>query len=554
MTAARVLTTNVLECLRQVLAEHHQHQADVRSGLATAPLLLAIMVDERERLHSLLDEAVRADDGLVVNAAFASDTTEHGSDPAEIAALASAVERALAEINALPGSDEHLELGVDRQSIKITGVTDLAAASRGQQALRGLLASLFAVDLRANDLAGLVYADDALDADHKAIVWRLLMRLPELLRRRAASTLVIVAGDAELRLGIHCTGETSLRWRVSDGGLQTRHARARDQDAVDALTRFDAADAPLIMLMLGAGASAGYLPLGNEVRNYALEKYIGYNVDGHNYPEAADEFYRRLARTPDRLLPGERAAGHVTFRERLTLERVLREEQHEEHRPFSRTLRWFNALHKQVVAHVEAERDAGRLATDPLVRLLARRRRLILVTVNFDQIIEVKAPGDIRPFVTAEDFASLPGYLDEYTDSGGRVPLIKAHGDIDVPDTIVADITTTSSGLARPVLEALTHVRERLLAQSVSPLWHVGYSMRDVDLEDFWSDPGFAERATERWVSPMPDPAVERFIEQKRVPRWALAPDPQQAEESIVTLTATDFFALLENGAARRWS
>nr|WP_239520511.1 SIR2 family protein [Blastococcus saxobsidens] len=281
--------------------------------------------------------------------------------------------------------------------------------------------------------------------------------------------------------------------------------------------------------------------------------YVGHKVDGHNYSEAAADFYQRLARTPDRLLPGERAAGPKAFIERLTLERVLREEQHEEHRSFSRTLRWFDAQHKEVLARIEAERTAGVLASDPLVRLLARRRRLLLVTVNFDQIIEAKAAGDVKPFVTADDFAGLSDYLDEYTKSGGAVPLIKAHGDIEVPDTIVADITTTSSGLARPVLEALTHVRERLLAQAVSPLWHIGYSMRDVDLEDFWSDTGFAERATERWVSPMPDPAVERFIEQKRVPRWALAADPQQAEESIVTLTATDFFALLDDDAARRW-
>lgn len=553
MTPTRVQTTDVLDCLRQVLAEHRQHQADVTDGLADAPLLLALTVDERERLHSLLDEVLRADDGLVVDAVSATDTASLDTDPADLADLATAVEQALVEINALPSAAEGLRLGVNEMSVTIAGVTEFAAASRGQQALRGLLTSMFALDLRANDLAGLVYADDALDADHKAIMWRLLMRLPELLHRPAAATLVVVAGDAEVQFGLHCTGDPGLRWRVSDSGLQTRHTRARDRDAVDALTRFEATDAPLVMLMLGAGASAGYLPMGNDVRNHALEQFLDKKVDGHNYQEAAAEFYRRLARTHDRLLPGERAAGLNEFVERLTLERVLREEQHEENRPFSRTLRWFDTQHKQVLARIEAERTTSALAADPLVRLLARRRRVVLVTVNFDQVIESKAAGDVRPFVTEADLAEFPDYLNEYTRTGGPVPLVKVHGDIAAPATIVADITTTSSGLARPVHQALTYLRDRLLAQPVSPLWHVGYSMRDIDLEDFWSDTGFAESATERWVSPMPDPAVERFIEQKRVPRWAQTADPQQAEESIVTLTATDFFTLLEEDATRRW-
>jgi hypothetical protein len=77
--------------------------------------------------------------------------------------------------------------------------------------------------------------------------------------------------------------------------------------------------------------------------------------------------------------------------------------------------------------------------------------------------------------------------------------------------------------------------------------------MRDLDLEDYWAHAGFAERARERWVSPMPDPSVRRFIEEKRLPRWTLEPDPPRLEENLVTLTASDFFTLLYEAAESHW-
>lgn len=77
--------------------------------------------------------------------------------------------------------------------------------------------------------------------------------------------------------------------------------------------------------------------------------------------------------------------------------------------------------------------------------------------------------------------------------------------------------------------------------------------MRDLDLEDYWAHAEFAERARERWVSPMPDPSVRRFIEERRQPRWIHEPDPPRSEENFVTLTASDFFTLLLEAVESRW-
>jgi hypothetical protein len=540
--------------MQQALNDHRNHANAVAAGRADAPLLLAVCIDERERLQPLLAEVLRATDGLLVDANAFGDTVEFVGDPADVAALADAVSAALADANALTDAADTLRLEVDAGEIRIVGASTYSAASRAQQALRSLLVSLFAVALRANDLAALIYPDDALDAEHKEIVWRLLMRLPQLLGRAPASTLVVIAGDAELQFGLHCAGDPSLRWRVSDEGLQTRHPRTRDRLAVVELARLDRAHAPLVMLMLGAGASAGYLPLGNAVRDRALEHRTGTPVDRHNYADVAATFYAELCEQPHRLLPGERDGGVEHFIARLTLERVLREERHHERTALTTTLQWFDRQHTDALKRIDAERAAGTLASDPLVRLLRTRTRIVLVTVNFDQVIEAKAGGGVRAFITEEGLRELPAYLDQYTAGHDLpVPLIKAHGDIPNPETIVADVNLTRAGLARHVHDALHDLRRRLLDQQVAPLWHVGYSMRDLDLEDYWGDASFADRANERWVAPLPDPAVVRFIEDKREARWAREIDPPTLDESLVTLTAGDFFDLLAEETATRW-
>jgi len=541
--------------MRKLVDEHHKHRAAVVQGFSRAPLLLALTFDESQRLRPLLEQVIRAEDGLLVDASEFGDSIDLDGDLSEVAELRVAVDAALRDINALPDANEQLILRVDGAVIRIEGPTEYAAASRGQQTLRGLLAALFAVDLRGSDLAALIYAEDALDSEHKAIIWKLLMELPTLLDRPASSTLVVVAGDGELEFDLHCTGDPSLRWVVNDTGLQSRYPRDRDVDVVERLARLDAGEAPLVMLMLGAGASAGYLPLGNDVRNRALERMMGTAVDRHNYGEVAGAMFRHLiGNTPGRLLPGEEADGIDEFVRRLTLERVLREERHEQHRELSSTLQWFSEQNDAAITRIAADEAAGLLAADPLARLLALRKRLVVVTVNFDHVIEAKGGTNVRAFVTDSDLEDLGDYLNRYAAGEDLpVPLIKAHGDIAQPGTIVADVTTTRGGLATPMLAALESLRERLLGQPQSPLWHVGYSMRDIDLEDYWASPAFAVRAKERWVSPLPDASVRRFIEEKRIPRWSHEADPQTADEPLVTLTASDFFSLLSDAAARHW-
>src|SRR5262249_28068692 len=128
MTGARVPTTRVLECLQQVLHEHQWHVDAVVKGFVQSPLLLALTFDESERLRPLLDQVLRAEEGLLVDAANFADRVPLDGDPGDIADLAVAVQAALTEINQFPRANEDLRLVIDTETVSITGATEFADA------------------------------------------------------------------------------------------------------------------------------------------------------------------------------------------------------------------------------------------------------------------------------------------------------------------------------------------------------------------------------------------------------------------------------------------
>ena len=552
MTATSVSTPDALECVRDALVEHHRHVAGVANSTKSTPLLLAVALAERERLQAMVDAILKTENGLLVDATVLSDSIHLTGTLADVADLRDAVDALIVKANGLP-DDPQLKLTIDADDVRIDGATPFASTSTSQQALRSLLLSLFHENLRVNALTAIVYAEDALDDDHTDLVWSLLMRLHTLLNRPPSSTLIVVAGDSRLSPDRHCVGTPSLRWRVTENGLVVRHTREHDEGITRRLAAHSRKDCPLNVMMLGAGTSARYLPTGNEVRDVALGNATSIKVDSGTFRDAARTFFTRL-QSERRLIAGEETAGPELFADRLTLERVLREEQHEERTPFSTTLRWFADKHQTAIDSIEAARATGSLATDPVSILLQRRERLVLLTVNFDRVIETKGGSDVRAFVTDDDLTELPDYLADYAENGGPVPLIKIHGDIEQHDTIIANVESTLVGLSEPMNTALQVVKDRLLAQTIKPLTYVGYSMRDVDLADFWAaDKAFATSVIENWVAPFPDPAVLAFIAEKRKARWGGELDPHTVDGSFITLTADDFFEVFTVQAQSSW-
>src|SRR5205085_176826 len=98
--------------------------------------------------------------------------------------------------------------------------------------------------------------------------------------------------------------------------------------------------------------------------------------------------------------------------------------------------------------------------------------------------------------------------------SGGPIPVLKLHGTIERPDTIVATVDQTLRGLSpakTSALQALGGLRKTL------PWVYVGYSMRDLDLESVLALPMFYRNLDERWVSPFTVPTARQFTERHRV-------------------------------------
>lgn len=516
--------------------------------------MLPTSLPEREKWTPLIAAVLAAEDGALVDATECGRGVPCGDLVAEAPKLVQAVEDLLDAYNVDdPGAD--LKLTISGRYATVEGAVDYEGVNSAQRAFRELATAVCADRLRAADLTAIVYAEDALEEAHVRHVWSLLMRLPEVLNLQPSATLAVIAGDGQVDFDTHCSGNPSLRYRlIEPEGLLRRHTHTRAVDPIQQLARYSAADMPLMVLFLGAGASvAEGLPTGDTLRNQALGQLMGRSVDRGNFDAVARAWWLELGRN-DGLSAGEIAAGIDRFVETLTLERVLEREQQIENQTFSTTLRDFARKHAEVITSLEARSRAGGLDDDPLRRILRARQRLVLLTVNFDRVLEVRA-GDaaLHPIVTEGDLGDFETYLPEYLENGGPIPLVKLHGDIDDPDTIVANLRETGAGLSHARDRALLALISALEEKPIRPWWYVGYSMRDRDLDTTWKSPRF-HKFQEHWVAPFLDPSVERFIKENRQVPWERASRPQTAYDRLISLTASDFFDEFAGRVTSRWS
>jgi hypothetical protein len=423
-----------------------------------------------------------------------------------------------------------------------------------QRAVREVAAAMCDFRLRDSDLSALVYAEESMDEDSVALVWSTLTDMLTHLDGRGPSTLCIVAGDSTASPDVNCTGPSSLRYRVDDQ-LSVRHAYANSLYPISDVGRHTVQDLPLLVLFLGAGASvADGLPTGDRLRDRALESLTRRQVDKTTFAEVARAWYAELESRGD-LLDFERGPGaQDTFVDGLTLERVLEHEQQIEGRPFTTTLHTFAAEHAERYDELVAQRIAGGLRDDPISRLCAHRARIVLATVNFDQFIEARAGDDVEVFATPEELDAFPKALADYKDHGGRVPLLKLHGSIENPDTLVATIRETNSGLNLQRQAAIQSLVTSTVSEASTSWWYVGYSMRDRDLENIWKGADF-QQMNERWVDPYLNPHVASFIQTHRRPNWTRQAFSSQwtARDRLVSLTAHDFLTELANVVDRDW-
>jgi hypothetical protein len=96
-------------------------------------------------------------------------------------------------------------------------------------------------------------------------------------------------------------------------------------------------------------------------------------------------------------------------------------------------------------------------------------------------------------------------------------PLLKIHGSIESPETLVANLDDTEMGLPDSVKAALEQIFLTATDMNHLPvrwLW-VGCSMRDVDISR-WMRSKDSEEIYDLWVDPLPGPTIEEFAREFR--------------------------------------
>lgn len=524
-------TRAVLTLLDALLAAHERGPSG--NGLEVVPVL----VDDLAVHSPLVESALRHAGAAFLPTSRPDEPMQHRyrGDLASLVRTVIVLPRpgagqAVAEVSEL---GDGISVDVLEKGAKV------AEETPGLQALVDTLGLLFAVELDSVDMAVIAYDEDAMDLDVRRVLWELFTQhLPGWPLGRLRTLLVLV-GTSRVEPDRHCQRgpAVSAQYRVLGRRCEARKVWSADVNEVRQLAERETS---CHVLFLGAGFSASSkLPLGNELRDLALSRLVG---TGKEPPEVLAGFFYTYVEQNGQLLGQEAAMSRQQFVAALTLERVLREELRRHSPETSPTLEYFRRRNAEAV-------QAMGPSPRHLRHVIQSGRRLVIVTVNFDTLIEHEN-GDVRVFADDTQFEGCVAYLDEYLEHGGSVPVLKLHGTIEDPQTIIATVDRTAMGLPETRVDALTRLID---AARPIPWTYVGYSMRDLDLSPVLQRTSFAQGTEEAWVSPFPAATAESFADEHRKAHWA--PWVGRAErrnyrERLISETSDIFFELL----ADHWS
>ncbi len=384
---------------------------------------------------------------------------------------------------------------------------NMVGAPKAEPSLQILLRAAALIASSAYDGLDLVMVcvdTSPLDATRRPLLWSLLTLDPASLGLASRTTIVPIVG-AQLDPALDYARRPIVRYVIRSDRVIRRAPVTVERMLHHAATRSE----PLV-LFLGAGASASSgVRLGNWYRDLALRDFVDDSLPGSQVTEAFFDYLHER----NHFLPGE-SGSRQDFARDLTLERVL----YETFLDLGTRSRESSAVIQELIRDCTNALNfdrAGRRAIRELAKAL--HGRLIIITVNFDQLIEegIGVPINLmyRPEHFRDGLASIKRYLDG--DSAEALPILKIHGSVAEPDSLIATIDSTSAGLNDYVREALNAI---VADQSVTWVW-VGCSMRDRDVTQWLG--GLPHQALDEWwVDPLPGDSLDSFINQHRLPRW----------------------------------
>lgn len=505
-------TQALLQLFEHALAEHAHN---VEGGELSVIALVAPDLTRDPHLP-LLEEITRHAEGIFLNA---SEMWEGVSDRSD-----SELERVLESL------DEGNLIELNREDDRIFARHPSGPDPENNEAARtflGLINALLDARLVAetSELAVIVYNEDELDADRRKAAWGLVTAQLRGMQLGRVRTLIVLVAAAHLDYRRHCARNQGVRFAIRQGELAARRPWRDNLADIDRL----ADTTQPIVLFLGAGVSASSgMPVGNTMRDAAIRRLLSF--DGPE-EELAQRFYD-YSRGIDRLLPGEANMSIAEFRRGLTLERVLFLEQLSvPGNNYGPTMQDFVVRHEAALARRGSSIQA-------LQQMITLQKRLVLVTVNLDELVEEGQPG-VEPFVTDEDYVNCVSYLTDYLAKGGRVPLLKLHGTVMRPETVVVSVDRVARGLTESQIAAI----DVLCGTSDVPrtCFYIGVSMRDRDLNQLLGLARYANELDEWWVTPFRVPTIDQFIADHRTQPWSDADRRSAPIERTITETADVF-------------
>ena len=484
-----------LQLMLGLIEDHERYGSEP----GVEPAIFPVVHDDFEQDKRMITEAFRRAGGELFT--VSAEETEQDGEPSE--ALLRVIETTFA-------GEDGIEVSIEATGGKIraSSVPGLEK-SFPNNLLLATLVRVLSADLAGHPLVGIAYEAKRLDDLRRALLWRLLVhQVPSALPNSIGTFVPLVAGDVDYPR--HCSGDPSVRYAIVEGSLRKRRLDQSNMAAAITDVVPDLESPTVIFLGAGASASAG-IPVGDAVRNDAIERLVG-ELHGHSHAEA----FRRWVIEHERLLSGESDLSTRQFAARLTLERVLREEfkKNEEMgvgREDSDTVR-------ELLASCHSAREKVPPGRSALRTLITRHPRSILATVNFDWQIEDDLDVPHQVFSAAAEFEEAAELIDKrMRGEADLAPLLKLHGSIEAPDTLVANLDDTEMGLPDPVRAALEQIFTTAGALDCLPvhwLW-VGCSMRDIDISR-WMRGKNKEQIYDIWVDPLPGPTIEDFAREFR--------------------------------------
>ncbi len=531
--------------LTEIAAEHEAHSADHL-------LVIPTITDDMETRRDLVAEVAEVLGGVLldaINGGYEGPVRAY-DDPV----LRGDVQQSLTFEHAQGGGRTETELVFDGEHVDVhlhVRGRKVTIPSPSEARLMGVARALFDIRLVEAELAILLYDEKTLDGDTQLALLSMLAglgRKPDV-RLGGVRTLVPLMHATSLERERHCQPRRGVRFSLIGSEL----VRRNPTDHMDlTIRRVTAEREQPLVLFLGAGFSASSgMPVGNSVRNSAIRRILEMpdEDDGLTDEELARMLWEHVNRPPtyDLLSPLEKHHGEDVFARNATLEQVARIEAELLDVGVPPSIRELQEHHDRRVE------DASYVFGDAIYalhRIIDSGRRLVIVTVNFDELVEYGHADQLDIAVDDDEFERLAEILAEMRGGGdhpdGKVPLLKLHGTISRPETCVVTDRQTRSGITPAKDRALRALIEDLPVDARAPWVYVGASMRDIDLDVVFSAHEFnSSGVNERWVAPWPEESVRRFVETKN--RW------WAARESLLSHTVTETADAFMTALADQW-